>query len=201
MGRWLRRIEIREQSVTIDGYVNAVERESKVLYDTRGQFIEKIRAGVFQRALEKAENVRVLLDHEPDRELADTKSGKARLVEDNIGLRATVEIDDPEVIQKAKENKLRGWSFGFLCNKEDRTTDEDGIEKRTVRDLDLLEVSIIDDRKSPAYLGTSIEVRDDKVTLIEYRTDMSDVDVRVIEDAKKIDYSEYENRLAKVKES
>ena len=195
------RVEVRNNKILIDGYVNAVERESKVLYDTRGQFIEKIRAGVFQRALEKAENVRVLLDHEPDRELADTKSGKARLVEDNIGLRATVEIDDPEVIQKAKENKLRGWSFGFLCNKEDRTTDEDGIEKRTVRDLDLLEVSIIDDRKSPAYLVTSIEVRDDKVTLIEYRTDMSDVDVRVIEDAKKIDYSEYENRLAKVKES
>ena len=195
------RVEVRNNKILIDGYVNAVERESKVLYDTRGQFIEKIRAGVFQRALEKAENVRVLLDHEPDRELADTKSGKARLVEDNIGLRATVEIDDPEVIQKAKENKLRGWSFGFLCNKEDRTTDEDGIEKRTVRDLDLLEVSIIDDRKSPAYLGTSIEVRDDKVTLIEYRTDMSNVDVRVIEDAKKIDYSEYENRLAKVKES
>lgn len=195
------RVEVRNNKILIDGYVNAVERESKVLYDTRGQFIEKIRAGVFQRALEKAENVRVLLDHEPDRELADTKSGKARLVEDNIGLRATVEIDDPEVIQKAKENKLRGWSFGFLCNKEDRTTDEDGIEKRTVRDLDLLEVSIIDDRKSPAYLGTSIEVRDDKVTLIEYRTDMSDVDVRVIEDAKKIDYSKYENRLAKVKES
>lgn len=195
------RVEVRNNKILIDGYVNAVERESKVLYDIRGQFIEKIRAGVFQRALEKAENVRVLLDHEPDRELADTKSGKARLVEDNIGLRATVEIDDPEVIQKAKENKLRGWSFGFLCNKEDRTTDEDGIEKRTVRDLDLLEVSIIDDRKSPAYLGTSIEVRDDKVTLIEYRTDMSDVDVRVIEDAKKIDYSEYENRLAKVKES
>lgn len=195
------RVEVRNNKILIDGYVNAVERESKVLYDTRGQFIEKIRAGVFQRALEKAENVRILLDHEPDRELADTKSGKARLVEDNIGLRATVEIDDPEVIQKAKENKLRGWSFGFLCNKEDRTTDEDGIEKRTVRDLDLLEVSIIDDRKSPAYLGTSIEVRDDKVTLIEYRTDMSDVDVRVIEDAKKIDYSEYENRLAKVKES
>ena len=195
------RVEVRNNKILIDGYVNAVERESKVLYDTRGQFIEKIRAGVFQRALEKAENVRVLLDHEPDRELADTKSGKARLVEDNIGLRATVEIDDPEVIQKAKENKLRGWSFGFLCNKEDRTTDEDGIEKRTVRDLDLLEVSIIDDRKSPAYLGTSIEVRDDKVTLIEYRTDMSDVDVRVIEDAKKIDYSEYENRLAKVKKN
>lgn len=160
------KVEIRNNKILIDGYVNAVERESKVLYDTRGQFIEKIRAVVFQRAIEKADNVRVLLDHEPERELADTKSGKAKLVEDNIGLRATVEIDDPEVIQKAKENKLRGWSFGFLCNKEDRSQDENGIKKRIVRDSDSPEVSIIDDRKSPAYLGTSIELRDDKINLI-----------------------------------
>ena len=33
-------------------------------------------------------------------------------------------------------------------------------------DLDLLEVSIIDDKKYPAYLGTSIEMRDEKVNLI-----------------------------------
>ena len=193
------KVEIRNNKILIDGYVNAVERESKVLYDTRGQFIEKIRAVVFQRAIEKADNVRVLLDHEPERELADTKSGKAKLVEENIGLRATVEIDDPEVIQKAKENKLRGWSFGFLCNKEDRSQDENGIKKRIVRDSDSPEVSIIDDRKSPAYLGTSIELRDDKINLIKYRTDISDVDIRIIEDAKKIDYSEYENRLQKSK--
>lgn len=112
------RVEVRNNKILIDGYVNAVERESKVLYDTRGQFIEKIRAGVFQRALEKAENVRVLLDHEPDRELADTKSGKARLVEDNIGLRATVEIDDPEVIQKLKRiNFVVGHSDFFVIKK------------------------------------------------------------------------------------
>lgn len=198
------RVEVRNNKILIDGYVNAVERTSKVLYDTRGQFIEKIRAGVFQRALEKADNVRVLLDHEQDRELADTKSGKAKLFEDNIGLRAIVEIDDEEVINKAKENKLRGWSFGFLCNKEDRTTNEDGIEERTIRDLDLLEVSIIDDKKYPAYLGTSIEMRDDQVKLIEYRTEkFSEVEVRdePVDNAKKIDYSEYENRLNKVKES
>lgn len=201
------RMEVRDNKIIIDGYVNAVERTSKVLYDTRGQFIEKIRSGVFQRALEKTDNVKVLLDHEYDRELADTKSGKAKLYEDNIGLRAIVEIDDAEVIKKAKEKKLRGWSFGFLCNKEDRKTNEDGIEERTVRDIDLLEVSIIDDRKYPAYIGTSIEVRDDKVNLIEYRNgEFSEIEVKeepeqqskkVVE---KIDYSEYEERLKKVKE-
>ncbi len=201
------KVEVRNDKIIIDGYVNAVERESKVLYDTRGEFIEKIRAGVFQRALEKADNVRVLLDHLKDRELADTKSGKAKLYEDNIGLRAIVEIDDAEVIQKAKENKLRGWSFGFLCNKEDRKTNEDGIEERVVRDLDLLEVSIIDDKKYPAYIGTSIEMRDDEVKIAEYRNaDFSKIEIRdepeqqPEKEVEKIDYSDYEERLKKAKE-
>ena len=203
------RVEVRSNKVVIDGYVNAVERASKILYDTRGQFIERIRSGVFQKALERADNVRVLLDHEQDRELADTKSGKAKLYEDNIGLRAIVEIDDAEVIQKAKEHKLRGWSFGFLCNKEDRKTNEEGIEERIVRDLDLLEVSIIDDKKYPAYIGTSIEMRDDKVNVVEYRTDeFSEVDIKTEpeqqpekKEVEKIDYSEYEERIKKIKEN
>ena len=201
------KVEVRNDKIIIDGYVNAVERESKVLYDTRGEFIEKIRAGVFQRALEKADNVKVLLDHEKDRELADTKSGKAKLYEDNIGLRAIVEIDDTEVIEKARNNKLRGWSFGFLCNKEDRKTNEDGIEERVVRDLDLLEVSIIDDRKYPAYIGTSIEMRDDEVKIAEYRNaDFSKIEIRdepeqqPEKEVEKIDYSDYEERLKKAKE-
>lgn len=200
------RVEVRSNKIIVDGYVNAVERASKILYDTRGQFIEKIRSGVFQRALEKTDNVKVLLNHEHDRELADTKSGKAKLYEDNIGLRAIVEIDDTEVIQKAKENKLRGWSFGFFCNKEDRKTNEDGIEERTVRDLELLEVSIIDDRKYPAYIGTSIEMRDDEVKVIEYRTEkFSEVDIKDVPEqpterkVEKIDYSEYEERIKKMK--
>lgn len=201
------KVEVRNNKIIIDGYVNAVERESKVLYDTRGEFIEKIRAGVFQKALERADNVRVLLDHDKDRELADTKSGKAKLYEDNIGLRAIVEIEDSEVIDKAKNNKLRGWSFGFLCNKEDRKTNEDGIEERVVRDLDLLEVSIIDDRKYPAYIGTSIEMRDDEIKIAEYRNaDFSKIEIRdepeqqPEKEVEKIDYSDYEERLKKAKE-
>ena len=201
------KVEIRNGKVIIDGYVNAVERSSKPLYDTRGKFIEKIMAGVFQRALEKAKNIRVLLNHQHDRELADTESGKAKLYEDNIGLRAIVEIEDPEVIQKAKDNKLRGWSFGFFCNKEDRKTNEEGLEERTVRDIELLEVSIIDDRKNPAYIGTSIEMRDEASRLVEYRgSEFMNVNLqdnsepeqpKVVE---KINYSEYEERIKKLKE-
>ena len=58
------RIEIRENKVLLDGYVNAVERESRVLPSPRGRFKEKIRAKTFERALDKAENVDLLFNHD-----------------------------------------------------------------------------------------------------------------------------------------
>ena len=76
-----------------------------------------------------------------------------------------------------------------------------------VRDLDLLEVSIIDDKKYPAYIGTSIEMRDDEVKIAEYRNaDFSKIEIRdepeqqPEKEVEKIDYSDYEERLKKAKE-
>ena len=67
----------------------------------------------------------------------------------------------------------------------------------------MLEVSIIDDRKYPAYLGTSIEMRDDKVKVVEYRTEsFSSVEIKEPEKEKeKIDYSDYEKRIEKIKKN
>lgn len=164
------KIQVREDKVIIDGYVNAVERFSKTLTSKTGKFIERIMPTVFQRAIEKNDSVKVLLNHNYDVELANTKDGSAKLYEDNIGLRAIVEVTNPDVIEKAKNNKLRGWSFGFVNNKADEVVNDNGIVERTVRDIDLIEVSILDDRKIPAYIGTSIEMRDGEVQEIEFRT-------------------------------
>lgn len=165
------KIEVRDNKVIIDGYVNAVDRFSKILYDKRGQFIEKIMPSVFRRALEKNDAVKVLLNHDYDKELANTRDGSANLYEDNIGLRAIVEITDADVIEKAKKKKLRGWSFGFACNKDEEVINKNGLRERSVRDIDLFEVSIIDDKKIPAYIGTSIELRGNDATVIEYRSE------------------------------
>ena len=168
------KIQVRNDKVIIDGYVNAVERYSKTLCDKNGYFIERIMPNVFSRAIEKNPSIKVLLDHDYDKELANTRDGTAILVEDNTGLRATVEITDENVISKAKKKLLRGWSFGFYCNEQDEEVGEDGITKRSVKDIDLIEVSIIDDKKIPAYIGTSIEMRDDKPRLLEYRSEEFD---------------------------
>lgn len=174
------KIQIRSDRVHISGYVNAVERWSRPLTDKDGKrFIEKIAAGAFRRALEETPNVGVMLNHE--RALTDTQSGAVRLEEDAIGLRFDGDIFDPEVIEEAKKKELRGWSFGFRpIIAPTANTDEAGLDyQRTVEKMQLLEVSIIDKRKLPAYPATSVEIRDDGE--IELRIAESE-DVEVEED-------------------
>ena len=167
-------VEIREASVFISGYVNAVERLSKPIRETlHGRvrtFLERIKAGVFRTALKRNSNVLVLLNHDNARVLASTEDGNAILDEDNIGLRAEITITDKEVVQKAREGKLSGWSFGFIANDDELTT-EGANEIRTVTDMELLEVSILDDTKAPAYYGTSIESREGGARMVEIRAE------------------------------
>ncbi len=201
------KVQIRNGVAIIEGYVNAVERFSKVLYDTRGKFIERIMPKVFEKALEKNSDVLALLNHDYDRVLARTSDGSAKLTEDNIGLRAKIEVNDKTLIEKAKQGKLRGWSFGFKANKEERSVNSEGLEERTIRDIDLIEVSVLDDKKSPAYYGTSIELRDDETFVIEYRYSDDEKTEIVEEEEKKItpeqklqkDIYKYTLRLNKLK--
>lgn len=153
------RINIREDSVEIDGYVNAVERLSKPLNSRIGQFRERIKAGAFQRAIQRNDDIHILLNHDVNRDLGSTRQGNLELHEDNIGLRAKATITDAEVVEKAKHGDLVGWSFGFSDRDVD-TRDEDGMLTRDVKDLDLYEVSILDRSKVPAYDGTLIQARD-----------------------------------------
>ena len=126
-----------------------------------GQFIERICKGAFKKAIERNDNVRILLNHNWCRDLGGTKDGNLELHEDNIGLHARATITDKEVIEKAREGSLVGWSFGFK-DREVENSVERGIPTRDVKDLDLYEVSILDRTKIPAYEGTLISVRSDE---------------------------------------
>ena len=154
------KINIRADSVEIEGYVNAIERNSKPLWSRMGQFIERICKGAFKKALKRNDDVKILLNHDPSRELGSTKQGNLELEEDNIGLKARAIITDKEVVEKAKNGDLVGWSFGFT-DREVENTIERGMPLRAVKDLNLEEVSILDRTKTPAYDGTLIMARDD----------------------------------------
>lgn len=166
------KIEIRNGSATIDGYVNVPGRDSKVLTSAQGKFIEQIKPQAFQRALDCTDDTPVLFNHQESRQIGSRKSGNALLREDAIGLRCTITTNDPDIIDKAKKRELRGWSFGFVAKKDTWTEpDESGIRRRTVEEMDLREVSLLD--KDPAYLATSVEMRGDDADLIETRFEAS----------------------------
>lgn len=191
------RIEIRSDSVLLDGYVNAVGRDSKPIITPRGKVVEQIEPRAFQRALERADNVDLLLDHDKNKKLGSTKDGNLELFEDNIGLRAIAEVRDPEVIEKARQKKLKGWSFGMYAKKDVLEERANDIPRRRVQELDLFEVSIVDDRMSPVYIGTSIEQRAEEEVILEQRGD--EFVAVTVEEPQKIDYSEYEARINRLK--
>lgn len=152
------KVNVRADSVEISGYVNAVERNSKPLMSRIGQFIERICKGAFKKAIKRNNDIHILLNHDWNRDLGSTKEGNLELTEDNIGLFARATINDQEVVEKARNGDLVGWSFGF-SDRDVTNTMENGMPTRAVKDLDLYEVSILDRTKSPAYEGTLITSR------------------------------------------
>lgn len=211
------RINLREDSVQIEGYVNAVERNSKPLYSRTGRFIERICKGAFNSALGKNDNVVALLNHRRDRQIGSQAEGNLKLDEDNIGLHVTLESTDPEVIRDAREGNLVGWSFGYTDTPngvEQRT--EDGMPLRLVRDMNLAEVSLLNRERTPAYEGTLVNVRsEDEVEFLgeelieepEITEEQSEEITRdepnestQEETSVEIDYSSYENMIKDMKE-
>ena len=67
------KIQIRSDSVEIEGYVNAVGRDSRPMRDrsTGERFVEQIVPGVFTRALTR-NDVDLLLNHDHERVLGST---------------------------------------------------------------------------------------------------------------------------------
>lgn len=213
------KVNVRADSVEIEGYVNAIERDSKPLWSRMGQFIERICKGAFKKALQRNNDVKILLNHNPEKVLGSTAQGNLELIEDNIGLHARATITDKEVVEKAKRGELVGWSFGFY----DRSVIKrvvDGMLHRNVEDLDLDEVSILDNTKTPAYDGTLIMARDangemqfraepfidDVTTNIEEtpaeekREDPQETQPKQQEVDNNIDYSKYKKIIAEMKE-
>ena len=139
--------------------VNAIERNSKPLMSRIGKFIERVCKGAFAKAIKRNNDIHILLNHDWNRDLGSTKQGNLELTEDNIGLHARATITDKEVIEKAKRGDLVGWSFGF-SDRDVENSLEKGMPTRSIKDLDLYEVSILDRTKTPAYDGTLITARE-----------------------------------------
>ena len=204
-------IRVTKDSVELEGYVNAVERLSKPLKDRLGKFVERVKVGAFKNALERADDVRILLNHDWQRDLGGIKDGNLELYEDAIGLHARATITDKDVVEQAKRRELRGWSFGFT-DRDVEQGEENGLTVRNVKDLDLYEVSLINRSRLPAYDGTLVAVRsaDDSnaINISDYME--SELNLRVDEeqpdnndnhaaDNGAVDYTEYHKIIEEMK--
>lgn len=195
------KIEVRSDCIILDGYVNAVGRDSRVITTPNGKFVEQIAPGTFKKAIERATNIVLLLNHKKDRKLGSTEEQTVELFEDNIGLRAICTVRDKEVMEKGKQNKLKGWSFGMhVLNEAKMEERAEGVPRRHVTEIELEEISIIDDQMVPVYFGTSVEVRAEEDVLTETRS--TEFVAKVQDDSKvgsHVDYSDYESRIQKLK--
>jgi HK97 family phage prohead protease len=162
------KVEIRNNSVNISGYVNVCLRDSRRLPSKEGIFVEQVEPQAFQRALGRNDDVKLLFNHKEDRQLGSQKQGNLTLREDAIGLYAECSVNDPEVVEKARKGELRGWSFSF-SNISDEWDTTANPQRRFLKDLYLYEVSVLD--VTPAYTAMSIESRGEESVIVEQRFD------------------------------
>jgi len=191
------RVELRADGLHLMGYVNVPGRMSRPVMTPRGKVLEIIEQRAFGRALSRAENVEVLLDHDKDRVLASTKEGNLILEEDNVGLRAETIITDEEVIEYAKAKKIKGWSFNMKNVTDSMEERANGYPIRHVTDFDMSEISLVV-KKTPCYSSTSIEIRAGEETEDVEQRCMDDGQIELISGRKNPNQS-YLDRLEKIK--
>lgn len=156
----------------VSGYVNKtgqksdpipnmgeVPTDSDIPDNEPDQFVEIIQPGVFTDALQNADFVDFLYEHEPDKYLASTREGTLQLSEDNIGLKMSADIQPTswgkDAFTLIKSGAIAGMSFGFIVL--DDNWDLSGqMPVRTVTKLQLFEVSAV---RFPAYPSSTIEAR------------------------------------------
>jgi len=190
--------EIRADGLHISGYVNVPGRESRPVLTRHGKVVEVIEQRAFQRAIDKSDNIDLKLDHE--RVIASTSKGNLKVYEDAVGLRAEAVITDEETIQGARGKKLKGWSFNMMNVKDELEERAGKLPLRRVKDFIMTEITLAL-RKNPVYSSTSIELRADEEMEIEVRTEDTEISVNdMVETPKKtIDYTEFENRIQRMK--
>ena len=122
-------------------------------------YSERIAPGAFTKTIQD-DDVRALINHDPNYVLGRNKSGTLKLSEDNVGLRYEITPPDTQVARDLmtllKRKDISQSSFGFNIIGEKRDTSTKGKLVRTITEAKLFDVSPV---TYPAYPTTQAEVR------------------------------------------
>ena len=151
-------IQVRESDgdeMTLEGYAAVFNSETDL-----GAFREVIRPGAFDDVMDN--DVRALINHDPNLILGRTSNGTLELSTDERGLKYKVKLGDQQYARDFYESVKRGdisqSSFAFTIDKQSWN------EERTLRSVDkvrqLLDVSPV---TYPAYAAATVQARDQQL--------------------------------------
>lgn len=159
----VRQIEFRaarnEDGMTLDGY-GAVFDEWTNIEDHMGMYRERIAPGAFKRTLGQRMPV-LQFDHGSHPLIGSIPLGRITSIsEDAHGLRVKARLSDNWLVQPVRDairdGGITGMSFRFRILDESWDRGKDGIDERTIREVELYEVGPV---VFPAYEQTTVGVR------------------------------------------
>lgn len=126
-----------------------------------GGFVERILPGAFNHSLTSPDNIRALLEHDPQRLLGRVGSRTLSLAEDTKGLYFELSLPDTSYARDlgvlVERGDIAGCSFGFrIPPGGDHWEMRSGQLTRDLLAIDLQEITITG---NPAYLDTTVAKR------------------------------------------
>lgn len=151
-------LRVEGESKKLVGHAAVFNRDSELI---AGSFIERIAPGAFNESINAGDDVRALINHDPNLILARTVSKTLALREDDHGLH--VSIDPPnttyanDLMESTKRGDISQMSFGFQTIEDKWVRGENGApDVRTLLKVRLFDVSPV---TFPAYPDTDVAVR------------------------------------------
>lgn len=164
-------LDDEQSESTLSGVVNVPGSQSEILTNpiSGKKFREVIEPGTFAKALEKAESVDLLYQHDKEKILSTTDNGSLDLYEDDeSGLVMSAKITQTswgkDAYQMIKDGIVRSMSFGMNVIHDTWLKGADGIPLRIIDEINLIEVSAV---RNPAYAASAIEARGIDITEVE----------------------------------
>lgn len=148
----------QDQPTRVEGYAVLFDVPSEPLWELGGAR-EIIAPGAFTRALSEGDDVRLLINHDPNLILARSTSGTLQMRQDDRGLWFSASLPDTSYASDLKISMQRKDvtqnSFGFQIDDQSWET-RDGEQFSVVKNVHLRDLSIV---TYPAYTATFSELR------------------------------------------
>lgn len=133
-------------------------------------FFEVIAPGAFRSAIQRPDDVLSLWQHDERQLLGRLSSGTLRLSEDSTGLMTETDLPATslgrDVAALLERGDIREMSFAFVAKSQRWDIRQDGVETRTILDVELIDVSEVTRGANP---NTDVSLRGATLALLESR--------------------------------